>query len=570
MEDRSPSKSHNSSVLYLRLYAFLLGTLILFSCGKGGDDDPTPVTPPPATASLLFSGLRVNGLFNGYVYHNINRKPVLKFSFSAPLNSSTAPSSISMRSKAGAPAAFSTSFENNDSTMVVTPTSELGPLTQYDLTVGNDLRSKAGGLLQTAITVRLTTAIDSTDKFPLISDEALLTLVQQRTFRFFWDFAHPVSGMIRDRNQNPDIVTTGGTGMGVMAIVTAIHRNFITRAEGLTRTALIVDFLKTKATSYHGAFAHFINGNSGVTIPFSQKDNGADLVETSLLMQGLLTARQYFNGSDATETKLRTDINELWNRVEWSWFRKGNENVLYWHWSPQFNWDMNMKIQGWNEALITYVLAAASTTWGIPKEVYDNGWAVNGSMKNGNNYLGTTLPLGPPLGGPLFFAHYSFLGINPKGLTDAYANYWEQNVAHSLINYNYCRTNPKSFNGYSGLCWGLTASDDNISGYGAHSPTNDPGVISPTAAISSIPYTPAESMNALRFFYYKLGDRIWKDYGFTDAFNLHELWFAESFLAIDQGPQIIMIENYRSGLLWNLFMSCPEVKSGLTRLGFSY
>ncbi|RYY14019.1 MAG: beta-glucosidase [Chitinophagaceae bacterium] len=475
-----------------------------------------------------------------------------------------------MKSKAGSPAAVNISFENSDSTIVISPETDLTALTQYDVSVANSLKSKAGALLSAAISVKLLTAIDSTDKFPLISDDALLTLVQQQTFKYFWDFAHPVSGMIRDRNQNPDIVTTGGTGMGVMAIVTGIHRSFITRAQGLTRVALIVDFLKTKAAAYHGAYAHFINGSSGATIPFSQKDNGADLVETSLLMQGLLTARQYFNAPDAVETKLRSDINNLWNNVEWSWFRKSNENALYWHWSPQYSWEMNMKIQGWNEALITYVLAAGSTTSGISKEVYDNGWAGNGSMKNGNNYSGVVLPLGPPLGGPLFFSHYSFLGINPKGLSDAYANYWDQNVAHAKINYNYCRANPKSFNGYSELCWGLTASDNNISGYAAHSPTNDLGIISPTAAIASLPYTPTESMNALRFFYYKLGDRIWKQYGFTDAFNLSDIWFAESFLAIDQGPQIIMIENHRSGLLWNLFMSCPEVKTGLTKLGFSY
>jgi hypothetical protein len=200
--------------------------------------------------------------------------------------------------------------------------------------------------------------------------------------------------------------------------------------------------------------------------------------------------------------------------------------------------------------------------------VYDNGWAANGGMKNGNSYYSTQLPLGPSHGGPLFFAHYSFLGINPTNLTDTYADYWEQNTAHTKINYTYCVSNPKGYNGYSNLCWGLTASDDNLYGYAAHSPTNDDGVISPTAAISSFPYTPAESMNALQFFYYKLGDKLWKEYGFIDAFNLSDVWFSNSFLAIDQGPEIIMIENHRSGLLWNLFMSCPEVKQGMKKLGF--
>ena len=270
-------------------------------------------------------------------------------------------------------------------------------------------------------------------------------------------------------------------------------------------------------------------------------------------------------GAEAT---LRDDINTIWNGVEWDWFRNGNQEVLYWHWSPNYQWQMNHPIRGWNECLITYVLAASSADHSIPKSVYDNGWAQNGAMENGLVYHDVQLPLGPPAGGPLFFAHYSFLGINPFDLTDAYANYWTQNVAHTRINYNYCVENPKLNVGYSESIWGLTASD-NQNGYSAHSPENDLGVISPTAAISSMPYTPTESMRALKFFYYKLGDKIWKEYGFVDAFNLNEPWFASSFLAIDQGPMIVMIENYRSGLLWNLFMSAPKVKTGMQSLGFS-
>jgi hypothetical protein len=286
-------------------------------------------------------------------------------------------------------------------------------------------------------------------------------------------------------------------------------------------------------------------------------------------MQGLLCARQYFNGTTSAEITLRNYINTLWNGVEWTWFTQNNQQVLYWHWSPTYNWAINMPIKGWDEALVTYVLGASSTTYPINQSVYSNGWASNGGMKNGNTYYGNMLPLGPTLGGPLFFAHYSFLGINPNGLSDAYANYLTQNIAHAKINYAYCVANPGRYNGYSSACWGLTASDDNISGYSAHSPTNDLGVISPTAAIASLPYTPTESMNAIRFFYYKLGDKIWGQYGFTDAFNLTNIWFATSYLAIDQGPEIVMIENYRSGLLWNLFTSCPEVQQGMRNLGFT-
>jgi hypothetical protein len=241
---------------------------------------------------------------------------------------------------------------------------------------------------------------------------------------------------------------------------------------------------------------------------------------------------------------------------------------LYWHWSPNFFWDINLPIRGWNEALISYVLAASSPTFSIPKTVYDNGWANNGAIRNGNTYFGHQLPLGPPSGGPLFFAHYSFLGINPFGLADANANYQTQVVNHTRINHAFVSANPNGYYGYSSQNWGLTASDI-PSGYGASSPTNDLGVIAPTAALSSFPYTPAESMAALRFFYYKVGDKLLGEYGFKDAFSLHEPWFANSYLAIDQGPIIVMIENYRSGLLWNLFMSCPEVKSGMQKLGFT-
>jgi hypothetical protein len=311
-----------------------------------------------------------------------------------------------------------------------------------------------------------------------------------------------------------------------------------------------------------------MNGETGDVVPFSAQDDGADLVETSYLMQGLLCARQFFNSSsDAGEINLRNSINHLWDAVEWNWFRQNNQDVLYWHWSPNVSWAINMAIRGWDEAVIVYALAASSNTDSIPKIVYDSGWALNGGIKNGKSFYGIPLPLGPDFGGPLFFAHYSFLGINPNNLGDAYADYWTQNVNHTKINYSYCSTNPKKFNGYSNVCWGLTASDEN-NGYSAHAPDNDDGVITPSAAISSLPYTPTESMNALKFFYYKLGDKIWGDYGFKDAFNLTDIWFADSFLAIDQGPEIIMIENYRSGLLWNLFMSCPEIKKGMKRLGF--
>ena len=548
-----------------RLYIYISLLLIVSACKKGADD---PASITPATPSFSFQSLKVNGGYNGFTYYNINYNPVIKFSFSTKINQQSVSNAISFRDKSGTVIPFTSSLENNDSTVVLQPSSNLSAITKYVVSLSTTLKSQQNGSLLSGTTVNLTTQIDSTDKFPVITDDALLTLVQQQTFKYFWDFAHPVSGLARERNSSGETVTSGGSGFGIMAIPVAINRSFITRAQGLTRMQTIVGFLKNTAQRFHGAFPHWLNGTTGAVIPFSQKDNGADLVETSYLMQGLICARQYFDGADAAETTLRNDINIIYNGVEWSWFRQGTQNVLYWHWSPNYNWEMNFPIHGWNECLITYVMAASSTTFPIPKIVYDNGWAQNGAIINNNIYYGLQLPLGPAYGGPLFFSHYSFLGINPNQLVDAYANYQTQTRNHTLINYNYCVTNPLNNFGYSNSCWGLTASDIE-NDYTASSPTNDRGFIAPTAALSSFPYTPTESMKALKFFYYKLGDKIWGNYGFVDAFSLKDTWFANSTLAIDQGPIIVMIENYRTGLLWNLFTGAPEIKDGMRNLGFT-
>ena len=408
--------------------------------------------------------------------------------------------------------------------------------------------------------------MDEKEVFPRISTDELLTKVQEHTFRYFWDYAHPVSGLARERLGSGETVTSGGSGFGLMSIPVGIERGFITREEGCERAAKVVDFLSTKADRFHGAFSHWLNGTTGKAIAFSTYDNGADLVETAFLMEGLLTLRAYFDKRDMAETNLRGAITSLWEAVEWDHFTRGGQNVLYWHWSPDYEWQMNMQIRGWNEALIVYVLAASSPTHRISKEVYDRGWAPG---RNGKKFYDITLPLGQDYGGPLFFAHYSFMGLDPRKLSDTYADYWAQNVAHARINHAYCAANPKNKYGYSDRCWGLTASDIN-GGYTASSPTNDRGTIAPTAALASMPYTPEESLAAMEYFYYYLGDRLWGEYGFYDAFCLEDRWFASSYIAIDQGPIVCMIENYRSGLLWDTFMKDPDIRRGLDNLGFNY
>ncbi len=404
-----------------------------------------------------------------------------------------------------------------------------------------------------------------------LHDDALLDLVQRQTLSYFWDFAHPASGLARERS-NPvagydyrDTVTSGGSGFGIMAMLAGASRGFLSRADVLARIAQIVDFLGS-AETYHGVFPHFLHGASGKTIPFSAKDDGGDLVETAFLMAGLLCARQFFGAAVPEEARLRRAIDQLWHAVEWDWHTQ-DQDALYWHWSPHHGFAMNHAITGWNECLITYVLAAASPAHPIGAEVYRRGWTDSPVFQNGQRYHGIELPLGPPFGGPLFFAHYSFLGLDPRGLVDRYADYFAQNRAHVLINRAHCISNPHGFAGYTASCWGLTACDGDA-GYNAFSPTNDHGVIAPTAAIASMPYTPEESMTALRYFYERLGDDIWRERGFADAFNRSQNWAAPGHLAIDQGPIVVMVENHRSGLLWSLFMSCPEVRAGLRGLGF--
>jgi hypothetical protein len=423
---------------------------------------------------------------------------------------------------------------------------------------------------------------------PIINedDSALFRLVQQQTFHYFWNGQEPVSGLARERlhldNDYPqndkNVVTSGGAGFGVMAILVGIERGFVTREEGRKQLEKIVQFLE-RADRFHGAWPHWWNGETGKVKPFSKKDDGGDLVESSFMVQGLLCVRQYFQKGTTEEKALAARADQLWKEVDFNWYRNG-KNVLYWHWSPNYGWEMNNAVRGYNECLILYVLAASSPTHAVPAEVYHEGWARNGKIKDTNTPedIAASYPYrlqlkhdgDVPNGGPLFWAHYSYLGLDPRGLKDKYADYWEECRNQALINYQWCVDNPKKFKGYGPNSWGLTSSYS-MSGYAGHAPSlkRDLGVISPTAALSSFPYTPDQSMAAMKHWYTDMKDKLWGDYGFYDAFSETANWFKPHYLAIDQGPIVVMMENYRSGLLWDLFMSCPEIKTGLKKLGFS-
>jgi len=424
-----------------------------------------------------------------------------------------------------------------------------------------------------------------------LDDTTLLEVVQRQTFRYFWHFAHPVSGLSRERSNTiradyfwdyaneaydepnfskgtygPEACAIGGTGFGIMATIVAVERGWIGRDTALRRLVKMVDFLN-KAESFHGIFPHFMNGETGKTIPFGKLDDGADIVETSYLLMGFLCAREYFNTDVPLEKYFRNRVNELWRSANWNWHAKGGNTLFYWHWSPLQGFDMNFPIRGWNECLITFIMSASSPNHPISPDVYFNSFVNSASYFNGKKYYDIKLPLGFEYGGPLFFSHYTFMGIDPHNLESFQVNYWEQNLNHTLINRQWCIDNPKKYKGYSKECWGLTAGDS-YKGYVAHCPQEDLGVIQPTAALSAFPYTPGYSMEALRHFYYDLGDKIWSEYGFVDGFSIDKNWYAKSHLAIDQGPIVVMIENYRSGLLWKLFMNIPDVQNGLKKLGF--
>ena len=443
--------------------------------------------------------------------------------------------------------------------------------------------------------------ISGDEKSTDLSDEKLLDSIQYYTFQYFWDGAEPNSGLARERyhvdgvypQKDKHIVTTGGGGFGLMAILVGIERGFITREEGFNRFQRIVNFLEN-ADRFHGIWPHWLNGETGKVKPFSKYDDGGDIVETAFLVQGLLAVKQYFIDGNEEEQQLAQKIDQLWREVEWDWHQKGGENVLYWHWSLNHGWRMNHQIKGYNECLIAYILGASSPTHPIEPEAYHEGWARNGDMKTNNTTYGYTLTLehqvDPEKGGPLFWAHYSYLGLDPRNLSDRYGNYWENNVAHTMINRQHCIENPHNYKGYGEDCWGLTSSysvkgaaqyfrgqtdekpegNSLENGYAGHRPTFDLGVIAPTAALSSMPYAPEEVMKVARHLYEDLGDKLLGPYGFYDAFSEEYDWWPEKYLAIDQGPIVVMIENHRSGLLWDLFMKNEEVKNGLDRLGFSY
>jgi hypothetical protein len=410
-----------------------------------------------------------------------------------------------------------------------------------------------------------------------MSDDELLTMLQEECFHYYWDQAGPKSGMSRENIPGNDrIVATGASGFGIMALITGVDRGFVTRDEGRQRLEKIVTFLE-KAPRYHGAWSHFMDDQTAATLPvFGMFDDGGDLVETAFLMQGLLVARQYYSHADAPEQALHARITKLWETVEWDWYqRTPQSDALFWHWSPDWNWQINHRLTGFNEIMITYLLAVASPTHSVAPGLYYTGWTDNAANNpkndflDGHTYFGIKLDVATKYGNPLFFTHYSYMAFDPHGLRDKYVDYFENNRNLALINRAWCIENPEKHKGYGPDSWGLTASDG-PEGYVPNAPDKDDdvGTMTPTGALSSFPYTPDFSMLAFKHFYRDLGDRLWGAYGPRDAFNMDQNWFAPIYMGLNQAPIVVMTENYRTGLIWKLFMSNPEIQPMLTKIGF--
>ena len=429
-------------------------------------------------------------------------------------------------------------------------------------------------------------SLEATATTRQMTDDELLTMLQEACFRYYWEGADPDSGMIRENLPGDDrIVATGASGFGIMALVVGVDRGFVTREHGVQRLSKIVAFLE-KALRYHGAWSHFMNGKTGQSLPvFDMFDNGGDLVETAFLIQGLLAARQYFHGPSSPETALYQRITRLWEGVEWDWYRKSAESeAIYWHWSPDWAWHINHRLTGFNEVMIVYLLAIASPTHPVPADLYYTGWAGQSEAAvnyrrgwggttdgdhyvNGHTYFGIKLDVGVGRGGPLFFTHYSFMGFDPHTLTDVFTNYFENNRNLARVNLAYSMENPGRHKGYGANAWGLTASDG-PAGYAAQAPElrDDLGNITPTGALASFPYTPEASMSAFKHYYRDLGDHLWGIYGPRDAFNPDQDWYSPIYMGLNQAPITVMIENYRTGLVWKIFQSNPEIHGMLKKL----
>ena len=401
-----------------------------------------------------------------------------------------------------------------------------------------------------------------------------IDLTARLAFDYFWEQANPANGLVKDRSTDGSAASIAAVGFGLSAITVGIDRGWITRAEGAGRVEATLDFFATcpqgEAASdvcgYRGFFYHFLDLRTGTRAG----TNELSTIDTALLLGGVLQAAEYFDGGGAEEARIRELADTIWRRVEWDWATPRSPRVAL-GWRPEegflpFDW------RGYNEAMILYVLGLGSPTHPLPDGAWDAWTATYPS--DWQTHYGLTFLTFPPL-----FGHqYSHVWIDFRDIQDDYmrskdSDYFENSRKATLAQRAYAIDNPRGWPNYGPNEWGLTASDDPppaplYIARGAAPVQNDNGTITPTAAGGSYAFTPAESREALRTFYARYRPTLWGPYGLRDAYNVALNWTATDYLGIDQGPIVLMIENERTGVVWDAFTRHPDVQRGLDRAGF--
>lgn len=432
--------------------------------------------------------------------------------------------------------------------------------------------SLLSGLIFLAGYTNCITQLDKEEK-RFQKDREIFEETHKASFMYFWELGHPVSGLTPRKslaNKRYDI-GVGASGFGIQAVIVGVHRGWVSREEVLDRLLKITKFLENTAVRFHGVFPHLLHGETGEIIVFGGQD-GADIQETSNLMMGLLMARTYFDRDTPKEVQLRNEINKLWEAVDYRVHEY--QDALWWNHSDsqEENNGLKLLMKGYTESMTSYVLALGHPTHGIQTSSY-KGYVEGKNFVNGKEYYGYTLDVGKPTGGPLYLAQTPFLALDPRDMQDQYTYYWSRSIAHSLINYAYCVDYAPAEYKYSEGDWGLTASQvpsedggyNNMAG-----PKKDTGTIAPSAALGVFPYVPYQSMMALRNFYENHKEGLWAEYGFKDSYSMYRDWYSDRYLGLDQGRTVIMMENYRSGLFWELSKKVPELQVAKEKMGIHY
>ncbi len=402
-----------------------------------------------------------------------------------------------------------------------------------------------------------------------LTDSAFLEMVQRASFEFFWQEANPGNGLIKDRSASGAVCSIASVGFGLTAIAIAIDHGWITRAAGRERVLAALKTFWEKPQGreaqgnigYRGFFYHFLDMNTALRAWNSELSS----IDTALLLAGILDMKQYFTTDDPAEVQIRNLADSIYHRVDWNWMRNFQPNVTG-GWFPETGF-LNWWWGGYNEAMIMNILGLGSPTHPLPSTIWP-AWTSGYKWQTHYGYAYVNFP-------PLFGHQYSHCWIDFRNIQDAYMRgrgmtYFENSRRATLAARAYAIANPGKWRGYGENVWGLTACDG-PNGYrarGAPPAENDDGTIAPTAAGGSMPFAPEVCLPALRYMYETYGASLWMRYGFRDAFNLTQNWWGPDVIGIDEGPIVLMIENYRNGSVWQRFMQNADIQRGLQRAGF--